>query len=331
MMGIDFDQHSFNWVWIIVLFLIGLLYYSWRKIKHIYTKYFYANNKANIFSVFSLNHWKIKYGLQSLGLLFILLSIYNPRIGKETMSVKSTGADIYFAVDISNSMYTQDIAPSRLERAKRACENVVKQLVGNRIGIITFAGGAYLNMPISPDQATALNQLQAANPDQSANQGTAIGDAIELALKTFDETSTKNKVIVIVTDGETHDGNTMEFVNKAKEDGVTIIALGVGTKAGGEVRTPDGNFIYNEDNEVVVSKLNTDLLEDIAPKGLSYVIDNNDGSVVKNIVSNIQNLTGGELKTSSYDQKRSLFQIPLFIGISLMIASLFISVFKKSN
>jgi Ca-activated chloride channel family protein len=329
--GFEFDNNDYWWIWLILLAVLGSMIYAWYNLNKTFTKIFYSTAVAKVFSALDLKKWKIIYGLQALSLLTLIISLYNPKLGKETITVKASGADVYFALDISNSMYAQDLAPNRLERAKRLCKNIASQLNGNRIGLITFAGGAYLNMPISSDIATAINMIIAANPEQSLNQGTALGDAISLGIKTFDENSTKNKVMIIVTDGETHDDNTLDEVKKAYEQGVTLIPIGIGTEGGGQIRTPDGNFVYDEDNNAVITRLNPKIIKQLSKDNLSFILKDNDADITKTIITKIKNLSGGALKTSSYDQKKSMFQYPLALGLTLFLASLFVPLFKKQN
>jgi Ca-activated chloride channel family protein len=186
-------------------------------------------------------------------------------------------------------------------------------------------------MPISPDKALALNLINAAGPQQAGNQGTDIGEAIKIAMKTFDESSNKNKVLVVLTDGEDHDETAVAEAKKARDQGLNIIAVGVGSESGVALTYPGGEPVLNDEGNVAISKANPALIKNIADKGNDYYISNMGASVAKPIISKINGMASGPVKTNSYMQRKSLYQWPLALGILLFSLGYFIPLYKKQK
>jgi Ca-activated chloride channel family protein len=264
--------------------------------------------------------WIISKYLIVGGLLLITFSLVNPQWGTQNVDIKSIGTDVYIALDISNSMLADDIAPNRLEKAKRFLGQLLEQLKGHRVGLIFFAGGAYLQMPLSADLSTAGLLIKSANPDQAGNQGTAIGESIDLGLTYFDKKSSASKAIILITDGETHDEETIKAADKAKEQGCAIFAIGVGSRKGGKIPVGSNSYKLDENGGIVTTKLNEEVLQDIAEitNGKFFLLDNNANflaELIKDLKSNKQEY----VTTETYSQKGSRFQIFLGLGILLLI------------
>ncbi|HHH49754.1 MAG TPA: VWA domain-containing protein, partial [Saprospiraceae bacterium] len=186
--------------------------------------------------------WKhlIKYVFLMLGLSFLIIAWANPQWGTKKEKVKRKSVDVFIALDISQSMMAEDIRPNRMERARRFAQQLVEELKGERIGTIIFAGNAYLQMPLTTDYAAAALFIKSSNPKMAASQGTAISDAIDLAERTFEEENKNHKVLVIISDGENHDQEALDRAKEAKENGLLIFTVGVGTAEGGFIPTRIG-------------------------------------------------------------------------------------------
>ncbi|MEO6759227.1 MAG: VWA domain-containing protein, partial [Saprospiraceae bacterium] len=182
---------------------------------------------------FSAARFWLKNGLVGLGLFFLSLAWANPQLGAKKQTVAQQSADVFLALDISQSMWSKDVAPSRLELAQRFGKSMVKALEGERIGLILFAGDAFLQMPLSTDYDFALQSLQTASPELISEQGTAIPAAIDLAGASFDADKGGSRLLILITDGENHDDEALDRAKAAAADGLIICTVGVGTVEGG--------------------------------------------------------------------------------------------------
>ena len=206
-----------------------------------------------------------------LAFIFMIFALANPQIGSKLETVKRKGVEIMIAIDVSNSMLAEDIKPNRLERARRAISQLVRKLHNDKIGLIVFAGDAYIQLPITTDYAAARMFLQSVNTNIVPVQGTAIGKAIELGIKSFTTDQTKNKALIIITDGENHEDDAIAMATQAAEQGIIIHTIGMGLPQGGPIPVYDkyGQKDYRKDNSgnVVVTKLNETMLQQVAGAG----------------------------------------------------------------
>ena len=168
-------------------------------------------------------------------LLFLIIGLSNPQIGTKMEEVKREGVDLMIAIDLSYSMMAEDIKPNRLERSKQAISRLIDQLKGDRIGLVVFAGQAYVQLPITTDYSAAKLFLSTVKPNLIPTQGTKIGNAIDLCINSFEKENNQSKAIIIITDGETHDEEAIEMAKKAQELGNITHTLGMGLKKGGPI------------------------------------------------------------------------------------------------
>ena len=182
-----------------------------------------------------------------LGITFLTLGLVNPKIGTKLETVKREGVDIVFAVDVSKSMLAEDIAPNRLEKAKRLVSEIINQLGSDRIGIIAYAGQAFPQLPITTDYGAAKMFLQNMNTDMLTSQGTAINQALELATSYYDDEEQTNRVLFIISDGEDHsEGTTSKAVDDAVEEGIRIFTIGVGKSKGAPIPIKRNGVVETE-------------------------------------------------------------------------------------
>jgi len=215
---------------------------------------------------FSRGKPALKFFLLLFAYCFIVLGFANPQIGTKTEKVKRQGIDVFIALDVSNSMLSEDVKPSRLDRAKNFISNFIDELTDDRLGMIVFAGKAYLQMPLTTDYSAARMYLGTINTGMVPTQGTDIAEAIQLADDNFMKGDTTHKALIIITDGEDNEGGVDDAVAEAVKHGMKIFTIGVGSENGSPI--PMGNdFKRDEDGNIVLSKLNTDMLKDIANKG----------------------------------------------------------------
>jgi Ca-activated chloride channel family protein len=244
--------------------------------------------------------------------------------------VKREGVDLMIAIDLSNSMLAEDIKPNRLERAKQAISKLIDNLKGDRIGLIVFAGEAYVQLPITTDYSAAKLFLSTINTNIVPTQGTEIGKAINLGLESFEIENGQNKAIIIITDGENHDEQAIENAEKANELGVFIHCLGMGLKKGGPIPIYNQYGIrtsYRKDKEgnTVVSKLNENLLSQIANAGNgTYVRANNSKSGLSKLFIEINKMEKKEIGTKIFTDYKDRFQIFISLALLLLILDLII-------
>lgn len=271
----------------------------------------------------------LKLILFLLGLSFLTLGLVNPKIGTKLETVKREGVDIVFAVDVSKSMLAEDIAPNRLEKAKRLVSEIINQLASDRIGIIAYAGQAFPQLPITTDYGAAKMFLQSMNTDMLTSQGTAIDQAIELATTYYDDKDQTNRVLFIISDGEDHsEGTTLGAVEDATELGIQIFTVGVGTPKGGPIPIKRKGVVESlkkdATGEVVITKLNEEILIDIADDGNGEYIDgSNTEEAVEYIKEQLNQMDKKEFEAKQFAEYKDQYQ--WFLGAGLLF--LFLDVF----
>ena len=219
---------------------------------------------------------KMKTVLVSVSVLMIILALMRPQWGFEWQEVKRSGLDILIAIDTSKSMLAEDVKPNRLERSKLAVKDLIKKLRGDRIGLIAFAGSSFLQCPLTVDYGGFMLSLDSLDVNAIPKGGTSLTSAIKTALESYEGGVKKYKTLVIITDGEDHEGNAAELAEKAKEKGIKIFTIGIGTKEGELIPVSDenGNVSYLKDRKgnVVKTRLDESTLQQIALNtGGSYV------------------------------------------------------------
>jgi Ca-activated chloride channel family protein len=264
------------------------------------------------------------------GLGFLTLGLVNPKIGTKLETVKREGVDIVFAVDVSKSMLAEDIAPNRLEKAKRLVSEIINQLASDRIGIIAYAGQAYPQLPITTDYGAAKMFLQNMNTDMLTSQGTAINAAIELATTYYDDEDQTNRVLFIISDGEDHsEGSALDAVDEAVEEGIRIFTIGVGKTKGAPIPIKRKGVVESlkKDNqgEVVITRLNEDILVDIADEGNGEYIDgSNTEEAVNYIKEQLLQMDRKEFEAKQFAEYKDQFQWFLGAGLLFLFLDIFV-------
>lgn len=308
-----------------VLVVIFLLYLLWKNSR---MKRF-ANYK--LFSKLSpeKSNFKpiLKFTVYVLALMALIFALANPRIGTKIKTVKREGIDIVFAIDVSKSMLAEDVAPNRLEKSKQIVSQIINTLGADRVGIVAYAGSALPLLPITTDYSSAKMFLQQINTDMLSSQGTAISEAILLSSDFFDQVDT-NKLMVLLSDGEDHEQGISEAITTAKEKGIKVLTIGVGTPKGGpipiKVHGSVQTYLRDLDNEVVITKMDDVILKEIANElGGSYVSGNNSKQVTeqfKKVVDTIEKTQFESQEVAEFDAK---FQWFLGIAFFLLVLDLF--------
>ena len=254
-----------------------------------------------------------------------MVGLANPQFGSKREKTLQKSLDLLIALDISTSMMATDIRPNRLTRATSFCEKLLARRRGDRIGLIIFAGHAWLQMPLTNDFAAALLFLRTASPDMAPTQGTAIAEAIEMAEKSLDRTdenSSGGNALLILTDGENHDDDAIDQAEQAAENGLVLFPIAVGTPEGGQIPVDNGGGLpdwkRDENGEIVVSKLNEKLIADLAKAGNGRALLLSDGDAALNELENqLDRLEKRERETRSFSEFESWFQWAVAIALLL--------------
>lgn len=318
-----------NLVFLSIVALIVLMYiaYVWWQNQHL-DKVGSKDLLKRLMPGYSSLRNYLKMLSMALALLFLIGAMANPQWGTKKEKVKAKSSDVFIALDISQSMMAEDISPNRLERAKRTTQNLVTALRGNRIGIILFAGNAYLQMPLSNDVSAAQMFVSSANTNQATTQGTAISEAIDLASRAYEEEKAFQRALIIITDGENHDDEAVAKAREASDLGLNIFTIGVGTEEGAFIpyRTSSGNQYKRDDQgELVKSALNPELIRDLASAGGGKHYFIQDGNqVIVDIKKQIDRLEKQEVEQRSFTDYESYFQYLLGLGLLFLILEYFI-------
>lgn len=275
----------------------------------------------------------LKFLLIIIVFAFLIIAAANPQVGTKLQEVKQTGIDVFILLDVSNSMMAEDIKPNRIEKAKNQISNLINKLRGDRIGLIIFAGDAYIQFPLTTDYSAASLFLSSVDVNSVPSQGTNIAAAIKLSLKSFDNSST-DKALIIITDGEDHEGNIDDAVNEAVSKNIKIYTIGLGSSEGVPIpiysRGQMTGFKKDASGNTVLTKLDEAILKEIAIKGNGkYFQGNNYEDYLDKIYSELSELEQSEFgvkKVTDYEDRFYYFLIPAII---LLIIEFFISE-KKS-
>ncbi|WP_295832830.1 VWA domain-containing protein [uncultured Winogradskyella sp.] len=261
--------------------------------------------------------------------LFLVLALVNPKIGTKLETVRSQGVDIVFAVDVSKSMLAEDIAPNRIEKSKQLVTQIINSLGSDRVGIIAYAGKAFPQLPITTDYAASKMFLQNMNTDMMTSQGTAIREAIELAKTYYDDEEQTNRILVIISDGEDHEGDAAEIAEEANDQGIRIFTIGVGNESGGPIPIKRNGVILNykkdRNGETVITKLNEDTLREIAQEANGvYINGSSTSEVVDTIKDLLDKMDKKEFESKQIADFKDQFQWFLGFGILFLFIDIFL-------
>lgn len=254
----------------------------------------------------------------------LILGISNPQIGSKLYESKREGIDLILAVDVSNSMLAEDIRPNRLERTRMGVEKLIDNLQGDRLGIVIFAGRAYVQLPLTTDYAAAKLFTNSLSTNSVNNQGTSIGAALEMSLQSFDFSTKTSKAIIVVTDGEDHEEDAIKLAKEAKEKGVTIYTIGMGSIQGAPIPVYRNGvqlgYKKDKDGNTIVTKLNEAMLMDIADIGGGKFFRANNGNIgLRTILDEINKLETTEMESKIFSDYEDRFQYFLLAALLLLI------------
>lgn len=274
----------------------------------------------------------VKFSILMVALVLLILAAARPQYGQREQTVKRQGIEAIIALDISNSMMAEDVAPCRLDRAKQMLSKMIDQMVDDKVGLVVFAGEAYTQLPITCDYVSAKMFLNSITPDLIKTQGTAIGAALNTAIQSFgSEETDASRVIILITDGENHEDDAAAVAARAKEMGIKVMVVGIGKPEGSPIPIPGtNNFRKDRQGNVVVSRLNEDMCREIAKAGNGiYVRCDNTNTAMRALQKEIDTLATTEIETKVYTEYNEQFQSFVLVALLLLVIDFFI--FNRKN
>lgn len=316
-----FENISDLYLIAIIPILVLIYFWSVKKLNRRKEKFGQVNLVDKLLSGSNSHQNRRSFILYMIGFIFLVLALVNPQWGFKKEKVKVENSDIFIALDISSSMNATDISPTRLEKAKRFVESLIASRRGDQLGLILFAGNAYLQMPLTSDYAAASLFVKSANTDMAGTQGTAIGEAVDLAMRSIKDSEKAQRALIIITDGEDHDEEALSKVSSAVADGWNVFTVGVGTEEGGFVPViSEGReeFKTDEEGNPVTSRINVDLLKKIAAEGngVSYLLENNN-DIIDDMNVQLEKLQKRAVEIKSFSEYRSFYQY--FLAVALFV------------
>ena len=249
----------------------------------------------------------------------VIFAAARPQFGSKLREEKAQGIEMMLVVDVSNSMLAEDFAPNRLERTRYAIDKLFSSLKQDRVGMVVFAGEAKVQLPITTDYRMARSFTKRLSPSLVSVQGTDLGQAISLAAMSFSQNKDTGRVMILITDGEAHDAAALEVAKRAAEQGIRIFAIGIGTPEGAPIKI-DGNFIKDENDEMVVSRLNEQMLQQIAEMTHGgYIRASNVAFGLDEIVSEINKIEQGELTALRFEEYNEQFVWVIAVAAALLL------------
>ena len=292
--------------------------------------------RERLLSQMDLSNIKWKQRLLFASIIILIFAASGPQIGTRLAPLDRKGVDLVFAIDVSTSMNAEDVKPNRLEKAKFEISQMIRQLKGDRVALIVFAGSSHMYLPLTTDYEAARLFLDKIDTEMIPTQGTALSSALQTGLSAFTEDDSKYKVLVLVTDGEDHEGQAVELARKAADRGMIIHAVGVGTASGSLIPTKDKQGIRDykrdESGKLITTIINENILLDIADAGNgSYVKFDNKPANFRNIMKAIDSMEKRTLKSQTYSEFEDRYQLFAVVSFILMLVGMVIPTRSKKD
>lgn len=312
-----FEDPIYLWMLLIIPILVLMRFIAWRKRKRNLRKFGDPSLLKEMMPDVSKYRPTIKFCLLLSAITILIFMIARPQVGSRISHEKREGIEVLIALDISNSMLAQDVIPSRLEKSKLLIEDLVDHFTNDKVGLVVFAGDAFVQLPITNDYVSAKMFLQNINPSLITTQGTDLARAISLSQSCFTQREHIGRAIIVITDGEDHEGGALEVAREAYKKGINVFILGVGTSKGAPI--PDGNGGYLKDNsgQTVLSALNEQMCQQVAKAGNGvYIHVDNTSDAQERLNKELSKLQSGISDTVVYSEYNEQFQI---FGIILLL------------
>ena len=268
-----------------------------------------------------------KFCILMVALTLLIIAAARPQYGQQEKNVKRQGIEVMVALDISNSMLAEDVAPNRLDRAKQMLSKVIDNMMEDKVGLVVFAGEAFTQLPITCDYVSAKMFLNTITPNLIQTQGTAIGTALQTAITSFGaEESDAGRAIILITDGENHEDDAIAAAKKAQEMGIQVFVIGIGKPEGAPIPKPGTNdYFKDRSGQVVVSKLNEDMCQEIAQAGKGvYVRCDNTNTAMRALQQELDRIATADIETTVYADYNEQYQSFVLIALLLLAIEFFI-------
>lgn len=332
-----FEDPIYLWMLLIIPILVLVRFIVWQKRKRNLRKFGEPSLLKEMMPDVSKYRPTIKFCLLLSAITILIFMIARPQVGSKISHEKREGIEVLIALDISNSMLAQDVIPSRLEKSKLLIEDLVDHFTNDKVGLVVFAGDAFVQLPITNDYVSAKMFLQNINPSLITTQGTDLARAISLSQSCFTQREHIGRAIIVITDGEDHEGGALEAAREAYKKGINVFILGVGTSKGAPI--PDGNGGYLKDNsgQTVLSALNEQMCQQVAKAGNGvYIHVDNTSDAQERLNKELSKLQSGISDTVVYSEYNEQFQIFGIILLLLLIVETILlesrnPLFKKIN
>lgn len=321
-----FRFHSPEYLWFLLLIpvVIALFAYVQRRRKARLAVFGDEATVSQLIPEASPKRWRTKFVVCTVAFSLLMLSLARPQFGSKLKEVTRDGIEIMLAVDVSNSMLAQDFEPNRLERTKYAINRLLEKLVQDQIGLIVFAGDAYIQLPITSDYVTARNFANRISTGMVSRQGTAMGAAINLAASSFSADSEGSRVIILISDGENHEDDAIGAAKRAAEMGIKIYTIGIGTPEGAPISI-NGELVRDSEGNIVVTKLDETTLEQIAlVTDGAYIRSTNQSVGLTEIITRINETDKKALTAMVFEEYNEQFQYLLSFALALLLIDVII-------
>lgn len=320
-----FENPAFLYLLIIIPVIIVIRLLEMRKRKLKLKKFGDLSLLKQLMPDVSSSRKSLKFWLMIAALALLIVMLARPQMGTKISQEKRKGIEVIISLDISNSMRAEDVVPSRLDKSKLLVENMVDNFSNDKVGLVVFAGDAFIQLPITSDYVSAKMFLQNTDPSLIATQGTDLAGAIELSSKSFTQQDKVGRAILIITDGEDHEGGAIEAAEKARKNGIRVFVLGVGSTKGSPV--PDGNGGYMKDNsgQEVISALNEEMCKQVAQAGGgAYIHVDNTSLAQRQLNDELTKLQKGDISSVVYSEYDEQFQAVGILVLILLIIEMLI-------
>ncbi len=326
-----FAEPKYLFLLLLVPVLVGVFIYSVQKRKRNIKKFGDPALLEGLMPNVSKIRPHVKFYIQLTAFILIVIVLAQPQFGSKEEKITRKGIEVMIALDVSNSMLAEDIKPNRLEKAKQIVSQLVDNMENDKIGLIVFAGDAFIQLPITVDYVSAKMFLSSINPQLVPRQGTAIGTAIDVAIKSFGLKNESGRSIIVITDGENHEDDAVGAAKLAVENGITVNVIGMGRPEGAPIPIPGTmSFRKDKNGQVVVTKLNETMCREIAQAGNGiYVRADNSNTASKAIVNELDKLATSEIESVVYTEHNEQYQSFAFFALFLLMADFYI--FYRKN
>jgi Ca-activated chloride channel family protein len=319
-----FEHTDYLYLLLLLPVLLLLFIYYMRSKKKALKRFGSMNLLKALMPDVALKKQHLKFWILFICTGLFILVVAGPQFGSKLEVVKKQGIEVMVCLDVSNSMLSTDVTPSRLDKAKQILSRLVDNLTNDKIGLIVFAGDAYIQLPITSDYVSAKMFLSSINPSMVPTQGTAIGSAINLAVRSFTPNESSEKTIILITDGEDHEDNAGAAAEEAAKKGIAVNVLGIGSIQGSPIPAGKGYFM-DKDGNMVLTKLNEAMCQEIAAAGNGmYARVDNTNNALKALQKELDKKTKSEVESKTYSSYDEKYQIPAWILLVLLVMEFFI-------